>query len=224
MTGPLTNLPMPVERRDQAVAALLRDDLDRAARFARAKKAGSTRKAYRSDFGLFRTWAAARDVSALPAAPAAVAAFLAAEAERGIRPATIGRRLAALRYTHRMAGHPSPTHHEAVRAVLRGIRREKGTAQVKKTPATCDRLIAMAAAGNGGTAAIRDSALLLLGFAGAFRRSELVALDVNDIQETDDGLLITVRKSKTDQNARGQTIAIVRGHVRLPGQGSSDLA
>lgn len=207
---------MPVERREEAVSALLRDDLDRAARFARAEKAGSTRRAYQSDFEQFQTWAAARDVSALPAAPAAVAAFLASEAERGIRPATISRRLAALRYTHRMAGHPSPTDHEAVRAVLRGIRREKGTDQAKKSPATSDRLIAMAAAGDGGTAAIRDNALLLLGFAGAFRRSELVALDVSDIEETDDGLLITVRKSKTDQEARGQTIAILPGAIACP--------
>jgi integrase len=63
---------------------------------------------------------------------------------------------------------------------------------------------------------VRDRALLLLGFAGAFRRSELVALDVADLQETDDGFRVLIRRSKTDQDGRGQTIAIVRGHHACP--------
>lgn len=215
MAKALPGLPVPVGP-DQAVPALLRDELDRAARFARSEKAGSTRKAYRSDFAAFQGWCAKRGVAALPAAPEAVAAFLAAEAERGIKPSTIGRKVAALRHAHRLAGHAAPTDHEAVRAVVRGIRREKGAAQTMKAPATSDRIIAMAAAGDGGTAAIRDRALLLIGFGGSLRRSELVALDVSDIQETEDGLLVTIRKSKTDQEARGQTIAILRGTIADP--------
>lgn len=86
----------------------------------------------------------------------------------------------------------------------------------KKSPATSDRLIAMAAAGDGGLTAIRDRALLLLGFAGAFRRSELVALDVSDIVVADGGLLITIRKSKTDQEGAGATVAIVPGAIACP--------
>jgi site-specific recombinase XerD len=70
---------------------------------------------------------------------------------------------------------------------------------------------------------LRDSALLLLGFAGAFRRSELVALDVADIEETQTGLLVTIRRSKTDQEAMGRTIAITCGMslapLRLSGNG-----
>jgi site-specific recombinase XerD len=62
----------------------------------------------------------------------------------------------------------------------------------------------------------RDRALLLLGFAGAFRRSELVALDVADLEETEDGYRITIRRSKTDQEAQGQVIAIVRGNATCP--------
>ena len=67
-----------------------------------------------------------------------------------------------------------------------------------------------------GLKGLRDRALLLLGFAGAFRRSELVALDVADIAETETGLLVTIRRSKTDQDGKGVTIAIARGDVACP--------
>jgi site-specific recombinase XerD len=62
----------------------------------------------------------------------------------------------------------------------------------------------------------RDRALLLVGFAGAFRRSELVALNIEDLEETDLGFKVTIRHSKTDQEGRGQTIAIVKGSVACP--------
>ena len=67
-----------------------------------------------------------------------------------------------------------------------------------------------------GLKGMRERALLLLGFAGAFRRSELVALDVADIAETETGLLVTIRRSKTDQDGEGATIAIPRGDVACP--------
>src|SRR6476620_653083 len=80
-----------------------------AAEYARAEKAEATRRAYRTDFEIFRAWCAERGISALPAAPEPVAAFLAHEAERRIRPSTIGRRVAAIRYAHKLAGLPLPT-------------------------------------------------------------------------------------------------------------------
>ena len=199
-----------------SMPAALEREVDRAANYARAEKSEATRSAYRTDFEIFGSWAKERGVSALPAAPEAVAAFLAAQAERGIKPSTISRRVAAIRYAHRLAGLPAPTDDERVRATVRGIRRERGVAPHKKSPATSDRLIAMAAAGDGGLTAIRDRALLLLGFAGAFRRSELVALDVSDLAEVDGGLLVTIRRSKTDQEGQGATIAIVRGAIACP--------
>jgi integrase len=177
-----------------------------------------------------------------------VAAFIGAEADRGIKASTIGRRVAAIWYAHKLAGLPAPTEIEAVRAVIRGIRRTIGTARTAKVPATSDRLLAMVAAQkrdsgktkmtripptpyaalrqyedddrvpNSGMsiAAVRDRALLLLGFAGAFRRSELVALDVADIEETSEGLRVSIRGGKTDQERTGTTIAIVRGSVACP--------
>jgi integrase len=99
---------------------------------------------------------------------------------------------------------------------VRGIRRTLGTAKTKKTPATAERLLAMAANTGAGLKGLRDRALLLLGFAGAFRRSELVALDVSDIEETPDGMKVTIRPSKTDQEGAGQVVAIPFGKIACP--------
>jgi site-specific recombinase XerD len=196
--------------------ARLAADLNHAGEFARAEKAAATRRAYRSDFAIFHAWCCERMASALPASAETVAAFLASEARRRVKPSTLGRRVASIRYAHKLAGHPTPTDDERVRATLRGIRRTAGMAPSRKAPATADRLIAMAAIGDGGIATLRDRALLLLGFGGAFRRSELVALDVADIAESNDGLLVTIRRSKTDQEGRSITVAIVRGKTACP--------
>ena len=103
-----------------------------AADYARAEKAVATRRAYRSDFEIFRAWCDERGAIALPAAPETVAAFLAHEAKRRVRPSTISRRLAAIRYAHKLAGLPAPTDDERVRATTRGIRRSLGVAPVRK--------------------------------------------------------------------------------------------
>ena len=145
-----------------------------------------------------------------------VAAFLAAEANRSIKSSTIGRRLAAIRYAHKLAGYERPTNSEAVKATLRGIRRTAGSAPVRKAPATADKVLAMVGKAGTDIKGLRDRALLLLGFAGAFRRSELVALDVADLQFCDSGLRAIIRKSKTDQEGQGATIAIARGSVACP--------
>ena len=103
-TGASISLPAVV---DAAMPAALGADLGRAGQYARADKAAATRRAYRSDFAIFEAWCVERG-AALPASPATVAAFLAAEASR-VRPSTIGRRVAAIRYAHKLAGHPTPT-------------------------------------------------------------------------------------------------------------------
>ena len=199
-----------------ALPATLGPELEEAAGYARAEKSEATRRAYRSDFALFRAWCEAKRVPALPAAPEAVAAFLAAEASRGAKASTIGRRLAAIRYAHKLAGHEPPTNSEAVKATLRGIRRTSGNAPARKAPATADKVLAMVAKADADLKGLRDRALLLLGFAGAFRRSELVALNVADLEFCDGGLRVTIRKSKTDQEGLGAVIAIARGWVACP--------
>jgi site-specific recombinase XerD len=198
------------------VSATLAPDLQKAPDLAREEKAQATRRAYGSDFEIFRAWCVSRGVGPLPATAESVAAFLACEAEKGIRPSTIGRRVAAIRYAHKFAGHPTPTDDERVKATVRGIRRSLGTAKRKKSPATAERITAMALGTGHGLKGLRDRALLLLGFAGAFRRSELVALDYEDIEESETGFKITIRRSKTDQEGEGAIIAVVRGSVACP--------
>jgi site-specific recombinase XerD len=195
--------------------AALGPDLAAAIDLAKAEKAASTRKAYGTDFRLFKAYCDAKGVSALPATPETVAAYIAAEAQTA-KPSTIGRRVAAIRYAHKLANLETPTDAEGVKATMRGIRRTFGGARNKKAPAVAAKMLSMVATAPAGLAGLRDRALLLLGFAGAFRRSELVALDVADIEETETGMLVTIRRSKTDQEAMGRTIAIAWGDVACP--------
>jgi integrase len=195
---------------------LLRSDMDAAADFVAAEKSDATRKAYRSDFRIFVTYCRARGVDAMPAAPETVMAFLSAEALGGAKAATLGRRVAAIRYAHRAAGLEPPTNNEKVKAVMRGIRRTVGAKKEQKAPATAKRLRAMLDHCPDTLRGRRDRALLALGFAGAFRRSELVALTVADLVEVPAGLIVTIRRSKTDQEGQGQEIAIPRGTSLRP--------
>ena len=209
VVAPHYNLPAP--------PGLSREDIKRAADFARQDKAASTREAYSSDFRMFEKFCRSRGVDALPATPETVAAFLAAEAEVGRKPSTIGRRCAAIKYAHKLAGYDEPpTNSEVVKATVRGIRRVVGVAPRKMAPAVAEITRDMARAVPAGLKGIRDRALILLGFAGAFRRSELVSLNTDDIEWTDEGLRVTIRRSKTDGEGKGQTIAIVKGDACCP--------
>src|SRR4051812_17017607 len=127
-----------------AMPAALAPDLTRAAELAREEEAESTRRAYSSDFRTFQAWCQDRDVGALRAAAETVGASGAHAVERGSRPSTRGRRASAIRYAHKLAGHPAPTNDERVKATRRGIRRSIGTAPRKKTPTTAERIVAMA--------------------------------------------------------------------------------
>ncbi len=148
----------------------------------------------------------------MPAAPETVALYLAARADT-LKPATLGRRLAAIAKAHQAAGHDSPAsmRHASVSEVIKGIRRTKGVAQDRKAPLLAAQLIRALATMRTDLVGLRDRALLLVGFAGAFRRSELVALDVADVHAGEDGLTITLRRSKVDQEGAGRKIGIPRG-------------
>jgi integrase len=142
----------------------------------------------------------------LPAVPETVALYLAAMAGAGAQAVTIQRRLSSISQAHQAAGHvPSPTSDFLVRQVMRGIRRTLGVApKHQKNPLTATELRRLVETAPPGTiAGRRDRALLLIGHLGAFRRSELVALDVPDVQDASDGLRLLVRRSKTDQEGEG---------------------
>jgi site-specific recombinase XerD len=198
-----------------ALPAELTTTLELAADFARASKAKATQEAYGSDFRIFESWCRPRGLSALPATAESLCAFLADQATLGKRASTLGRRLAAVRYFHRAAGYETPTSDEKVKAVLSGIRRTIGAAPVRKRAATADIVIAMSPTATS-LRALRNRAIILLGFAGAFRRSELVALNVDDLEETAEGMLVTLHRSKTDQEGLGRRVAIPRGEIACP--------
>jgi site-specific recombinase XerD len=189
----------------------LAEALSSAATYAQAEKADATRRAYRSDFEDFRTWCERRKLEQLPASPATVAAYIAVLADRGLKASTIARRIASIRFAHRLKGLDSPTDAEQVRAVLRGIRRSIGSAVARKAPATADAVRAMLRRIPRTLAGKRDRALLLIGFAAALRRSELVDLKVNALERVPEGLLVHIRRSKTDQMGEGHQVAVARG-------------
>ena len=191
-------------------AAITPPSLDRAREFARLSKAENTLRGYRADWRDFCTWCERGAARPLPASPEAVAAYIADCAGR-LKPGTIQRRLNAIAEAHKAAGLESPTASGIVRNTLKGIRRALGTAPAQKAPALTADVCAMVEAADAGLIGVRDRALVLLGFAGAFRRSEVVGLDVADLAFTRDGLTVTVRRSKTDQEALGRKIGIPYG-------------
>src|SRR6516165_527925 len=135
--------------------AALGPDLTAAVDLAKAEKAASTRKAYGTDFRLFKAWCEVKGVSPLPASPETVAAFLAAETGNGTKPSTLARRVAAIRYAHKLAHLDTPTDSEAVKATLRGIRRTVGAAKVRKAPAVAAKVRAMVALAPPGLKGVR---------------------------------------------------------------------
>jgi site-specific recombinase XerD len=187
------------------------DEHDAVRAFAEAEKAESTRRCYRFDFEVFSGWCSARGLNPLPADPRTVAWHISAIACDGMSVSSIRRRLAGIAYAHKLAKAPNPCTAEDVKVILAGIRRTLGTAPKRKAAATADRVRAMLDACPTTTIGLRDRALLALGFAGAFRRSELVALRVDDLTECPDGYRVLIRRSKTDQTGEGQEIVIPRG-------------
>jgi site-specific recombinase XerD len=205
-----------VELRPGISGLMLQRDCAAAAGYQTEATSAATRRAYRGDMAIFSAWCGGRGETAIPASPGAVAAFLASQARGGSSPATLVRRVAAIRYAHRLAGLPAPTDAPEVRTVMRGIKRTLGTAPVQKRPVTAERLSAMLAACPDTLKGKRDRALLALGFAGAFRRSELVALTVADMEVVPDGMRVLIRRSKTDQEGEGREVCIPNGEAVRP--------
>jgi integrase len=148
----------------------------------------------------------------LPARPEAVGLYCAALAETH-KISTITRRLAAIARQHRNAGYDSPAsmRHSAVGDVIAGMRRDRGTRPDQKRALSTDELRSMVKAIPATPHGQRDCALLLVGFCGGFRRSELAPLDVADVEDTEDGLRILIRRSKTDQEGEGRQVGIPYG-------------
>ena len=170
--------------------------------------AANTRRAYASDLAQFEAWG-----GSVPATPVIVAAYLAAHSETH-SVATLVRRVATISKAHEAKGLPNPCRSEIVRATLRGVKRTRGVAQRQAKPLLREDLFRVMDAMGEGVKDTRDRALLLIGFAGGFRRSEIVGLDRNDIERVRQGLIVTLRRSKTDQEGAGRKVGIPFGRTR----------
>lgn len=196
----------------------LTDALRSARAYAMAEKSAATRRAYRADWTDFQAWCSSHAVEPMPAAVETVAAYLASLADAGLKASTIMRRTAAITYAHRLAGSPPPTAAEPVKAVLRGVRRRIGVAVERKAPATARAITGMIKRIPDTMQGKRDRALLLIGFAAALRRSELVALLIADLERTPEGVIVHIRRSKTDQEGEGHQVAVPLGGKLRPVQ------
>ena len=169
--------------------------------YVAASMASSTLRAYQSDLHAFVAWG-----GSIPASADAIAAYLAAHGD-ALAPVTLSRRLVAIGRAHAALGHANPCRADVVRATMRGICRVHGRAQRQVRPVLLADLLAMLPFMSG-TRGLRDRALLLIGFAGALRRSELVGLNYEDIALVKQGLTVMIRRSKTDQVGEGRRVAI----------------
>lgn len=206
----------------------LKEVADLANEYAKNSKAKNTRLAYQSDWNDFYHWCKAKYLSVLPADPSTVAAYLSDRATnpwmnrkgetRGpLKVSTLERRLTTISQVHKLANKPFDRQHPTIQETWKGIRNIHGVAQNRKKPILVEDLremienIPIEKYGKLHLKGLRDRAILLIGFSGAFRRSELVAICMKDIVTTRDGVVITLKRSKTDQMGEGRDIGIPYG-------------
>jgi site-specific recombinase XerD len=190
-----------------ALPSVLAAVADKARDYMLRSRAGNTRRAYGADWRDFAAWCAEAGLQALPASPETVGLYLAARASTH-RPATLDRRLVAITAAHRAAGHSLDTRHTAIRETLAGIKRTHCTAQTGKAPAIAVDIRAMVEGQPESLLGRRNRALILLGFDSAGRRSEVEALDIEDVAFTHDGIVLSLRRGKTDQTGAGRQIGV----------------
>lgn len=201
----------------EIMACNTKEELDSLKKYYYQQYAASTLESYRSDWKIFCLWCQEKGKSHLPADPVNIATFLCDQAEKGMKASTISRRKVAIRYYHTLSGiEPSPTDSEIVKAAMRGIRRTIGLQREPKEPLIAERIKRMIKFTPDTLIGKRDRAILLFGFAGAFRRSELTKLTIEDLIMVEEGVRVVVRRSKTDQEGSGQIVPVIKGDNVCP--------
>lgn len=181
--------------------------------FVAAAKAPATLKAYRNDWREFESWCRDHQLPSLPSTPETVALYIADRAST-LASGTITRSLTSITKAHQAAGFtnsPATTRHFVVGETLKGIRRTIGTAQHGKDPLLFADIRRIVAARRQDLLGLRDSALVLVGFAGGFRRSELAGINIFDLKFSTSGVVVTVRRSKTDLEGAGREVGLPFG-------------
>ena len=184
--------------------------LDAARALGRNAAAPATLRAYKADWTHYAAWCAAKGFTPVPAAPATVGAYLASLGDSHA-PTTIRRRLAALGKMHRFNDLPWNPGHRDIQEPLQGLLRQHGRPVQKAAALTLPLLRQLVATCDRTARGRRDRALLLIGFAGALRRSELVALQVEDVAVVAGGLRLRLLRGKTDQAGQGAEVGLPRG-------------
>ncbi|MGA7238165.1 MAG: tyrosine-type recombinase/integrase [Bryobacteraceae bacterium] len=172
----------------------------------------NTLVSYRNDWKLFTTWCAEFTRTAQPASADTVSLFLTAQLTSGLKITTVRRRLAAITYYHQFAGIELQGRFLAVQ-LLRSAQRQRAERPRRSRPLDIAELrqISDLLIQNGSASAIRDRAVLLVGFASALRRSSIAALTLDDLEFTIQGVILTVVREKQDQEAKGRYVAIPHG-------------
>jgi integrase len=175
--------------------------------YVQAGIAPATRRAYCADLDHFEAWG-----GTIPATDDVVAAYIADHAGV-LKVSTLTRRLAAISIAHGARSLPNPAASPLVRATMRGVRRAHGAAQRQAKPLLREDLFAVLGAMGDRLKDVRDRALLLVGFAGGLRRSELAAINFTDVERVREGLILSIRRSKTDQDGVGRRIGVPFGRT-----------
>lgn len=184
-------------------------DLDqKSENYKKFSRSEATKSAYNSDLRKFTDWARKNDCAEIPATPTTIRRYITHMADIGRSTATISRTMTAIRQAHQLLGFASPTVHPDVTEVWRGIRRSTSATQRRAKALLLPDLKTIIDYMRPTFIGHRDSALLLIGWAGALRRSEIVALTREDCVYREEGLILTIRKSKTDQESLGYQIGI----------------
>lgn len=217
-----------------AVAGLPSTDAERVAASLAAANSPNTIRAYRGTWKRWHDWASRRGCQTVPAAPAAVVAYITERAESGAAPATVRMDCAGIAAAHRAIGADDPIRREALRQAMRSIvrtNRDKGRGQVQGVDWVSADHVAALAEDDGSVAGLRDGALIRIGSDALLRVSELAALTVADLEVRPDGSgTVTIRRSKTDQGGRGhvrflgaQTVAAIRRYQQVAGVADGSL-
>jgi integrase len=192
---------------------------DAAREFLKQQLSANTLKTHKSGWAQFVKWCQLNNAPSLPARSTTVADFIADRGGAGLRVSTLESYIAAISAYHRATGADNPACTPIVRDVMKGIRRKLGTAQHGKAAILTrdlDRIVhKLNEEGRCMTQRMRDKAILLLGFAGAFRRSELTALNVGDVEFAEDGMKVTIKRSKTDQIGAAHVQGILIGETEM---------
>ena len=177
-----------------------------------SSKATNTVRAYKSDFKDFGLFCVQNGFKNLPSDPKIVSLYLTHLSTKEVKLSTIKRRLVSIGVIHKMKGHYLDTKHPVIMENLHGIKRVKGSNQKSKKPILINELKliinAIDQSNQNEEKKIRDKAIILIGFSGGFRRSELVNIDYDDIEFVIEGVKIFIKRSKTDQSGEGMIKAI----------------